>query len=364
MYIPLVDLAGSSTKEIDKKIASLLNAGDFVLGKQVEAFEKSFAEYLGKKFCIGVASGTDALFLSLLALGIGKGDEVIVPAATFIATANAVLYAGATPVFVDILSDHPTIDPSQVEDRISRRTKAIIPVHMQGFPADMKRIQHIAKKRRLVVIEDACQAHGSLYFGKKAGTLGTTAAFSFYPSKNLGAFGDAGAIVTSEKRLATKLYSMRHHGQRKKDVHTEIGYNSRLDTIQAAVLSEKLKGLDAMVAARREHAQLYTKLLQGLPIGLPKDIEGTEGNYYLYNIRVKKRDALLTFLRAKGVQCGIHYSRPLHLQPVYKFLKYKKGEFPNAEKYSKENLSLPMYPGLKETEIIYVVEQIKRFFGI
>jgi len=364
MKIPLVDLTPSTKKykkEITKKFKKILDANNFILGKEVEEFEKSFANYLDAQYCIGVATGTDALLLSIKALEIGEGDEVIVPSMTFIATALAVIHAGATPVLVDVTADTHLIDPTKVEAKITKKTKAIIPVHLYGHPCDMDTINKIAKKHKLFVIEDACQAHGSLYNKKCAGTLSDVAGFSFYPGKNLGAFGDAGAVVTSNKKIADKVFLLRNYGAKEKYVHYSIGYNSRMDSVQAAVLSVKLKGLDRLNKKRRAHARLYAKLMKDFPIELPIESENIQTNYHLYAIQVKKRDALMEYLKNNGVYCGIHYPLPLHLQPALAYLKYKKGDFPNAEKIASQTLSLPMYPEMTNLQIEYIAKKINNF---
>ena len=362
MKIPLVDLSGVSPKTYDV-LKELIKSSDFILGKDVEKFERSFADYIGAKYCIGVASGADALQLSLKALEIGEGDEVIIPAMTFMATASAVINVGATPVFADILPSFPLIDPSDIEKKITKKTKAIIPVHLHGFPCDMDKIKTIAKKYKLFIIEDACQAHGSLYKGNRPGNLGDIAAFSFYPSKNLGAFGDGGAITTSSKELTEKILLLRNQGAKEKYKHEVVGYNSRLDTIHAAVLHIKLKSLDKDNAKRREHARVYNTALKNLPLLLPQDFEDGEGNFHVYAIQVKERDKLLSYLHEKNIYAGIHYPIPLHLQPALKYLKYKKGDFPNAEYFAESELSLPMYPSLTEDQIIYICKQIKSFYS-
>ena len=366
MNIPLVDLTIKNKTErgnILKKIQQVITKSNFILGEEILSFEKEFAAYIGTKYCVGVASGTDALFLSLKALGIGEGDEVIVPAMTFMATASAVSHAGAKPVFVDISPSQPTIDASKIEKKITKRTKAIIPVHLYGYPSSMDKLEIIAKKYKLALIEDACQSHGSTFYGKKTGSIGDISAFSFYPSKNLGAFGDAGAITTSNKKLYETILSLRNHGQYGKNTHNLLGYNSRMDTIQAAVLSIKLQSLDKANKKRNKHAALYTKLLQDLPITLPTETENYTSNYHIYAIQTAKRNELMNYLNDKGISCGIHYSLPLHLQPAFTFLEYKKGDFPYAEALAEKTLSLPMYPELTQKQIKYIVKMIHTFFN-
>lgn len=368
MRIPFVDLTRQSRKIntlILYKIGEIIDNGSFILGKEVGQFEKKFAKYIGAKYCIGVASGTDALLLSLRALGIGKDDEVIVPAFTFIASVSPIILLGAKPILVDILPDKPTINYSKIENAITERTKAILSVHLYGYPCDMGKINKIAKKHNLFVIEDACQAHGSEYKNKKAGTFGDIAAFSFYPGKNLGAYGDAGAIVTSNRLLAEKVRMLRDHGQKKKYRHEIIGYNSRLDTINAAVLITKLSYLDEWNRRRKEIAKLYDKLLSDLQISFShknKDLMFTS-NYHLYVVQTARRDALYKYLKSKNIFCGIHYPIPLHLQPALKNLGYKRGLFPNSEKLANVCLSLPMFPKLTEKEIHFISIQIHKFFN-
>ncbi len=365
MRIPLVNLK-SPTREEQKKIyrsiSTVIKRANFVLGKDIELFEKHFAAYCDTKYCVGVGSGSDAILLSLKALEIGKGDEVIIPAMTFMSTASSIIYTGATPVFVDILPNVPLIDPAKIEAKITKRTKAIIPVHMHGYPCDMDVINRIAKKHKLFVIEDACQAHGSTYKKKLAGSLGDLAAFSFYPTKNLGAYGDAGAITTSNKKLYEKLMILRHHGQKEKNIHDILGYNSRLDTLQAVILDAKLPHLDNNNTKRRKHAALYTNLLKNLPIQFliePKDVQT---NYYVFGINVEKRDELAKFLKQKNIETGIYYPLALHLQPALIHMKHKSGDFPNAEYFGQTTLSLPMFPELTEKEIHYICKQIKLFY--
>ena len=362
MRIPLVDLTyfpkGQKGK-IFQEIKKIIKKGDYILGQDVENFENDFARFIGSKYCIGVASGTDALFLGLKALGIGKGDEVIIPAMTFMATASAVLHTGATPVFVDTLADSPLIDASKIENKITSKTKVIIPVHLHGYPCDMAAIKKISRKYKLYVLEDACQSHGVKVDGKYTGTIGDLAAFSFYPSKNLGTFGDAGAITTSNKKLAEKIYLLRNQGAHKKYFHVMVGYNSRLDTLHAAILRIKLHNLHKDNLLRRKHAQLYIKLLKKFPLSCPENLES---NFHTFSIRTKNREALVEYLKQKGVQTGIHYPVPLHLQKGLSFLNGKKGDYPNSEKFAEETLSLPMYSGLVKRQIVYVCTQIKNFY--
>lgn len=365
MSVPLVDLTKNSQIEKKKVLQALQNIiikGDFILGNEVTKFEKNFAEYIGTKYCVAVASGSDALLLSLKALGVGEGDEFIVPAMTFISTATSVIHAGATPVFVDISPDLPLIDPTKIEKKITKKTKVIIPVHMHGYPCAMDEINSIAKKHGFFVLEDACQAHGSVYKKKKAGSLGNIAAFSFYPSKNLGAYGDAGAITTSDKHLYEKLKMLRHHGQKEKSVHKILGYNSRMDSLQAAILNIKIKSLDKNNKKRRKSASLYSKLLRELPVKTYHELKDGQTNYYVFAIETEKRNKLLKFLKSKKIFCDVHYATPLHLHPALSFLRYKKGDFPNAERFSELSMSLPIFPELAEEKLRFVINKIYRFF--
>ena len=355
MKVPFLDISHQykdNKKDIVPAIEHVIRRGDFILGKDVELFEQEFAKFCGAKFAIGVNSGTDALFLSLLACGIGRGDEVIVPVFTFIATAFAVSYTGAKPVFVDIDARTYNIDPHRIESAITRKTKAIIPVHLFGYPAELCAIQKIASKRRIKIIEDACQAHGAIYKNKKVGTLGATGCFSFYPTKNLGGFGDGGIIVTNDEKTYKKLLLLRDCGRKKRYEHIIKGYNSRLDTLQAAVLRVKLKKLDAWNALRRRNASLYNSMFKGTD-GIITPYENIDSLhvYHQYAIRVKNRDKIMEFLKKNMVGSGVYYSLPLHMQPAYKDLSYKKSEFPVARKIAQDILSLPMYPELTREQI-------------
>ncbi len=367
--IPLVDLKAQYLNlkpQIDQAIQRVIDNTDFILGKEVELFEREFASFSETEYGIGVASGTEALHLSLLALGISSGDEVITAANTFVATVLGINYTGARPVLVDIDSDNYNLDVSFIENVITKRTKAIIPVHLFGQPADMDPIMEIAREHNLKVIEDACQAHGAKYKGKKVGSIGDVGCFSFYPGKNLGAYGDGGMVVTNDEKIAEKIRTLRNYGSRKKYYHEFKGFNSRLDTLQAAILRVKLKYLDEWNRKRIRNALLYSSLLKDIKeVITPQFREDLDSShvFHLYVVRVEKRDQLLDFLDKKGIRCGIHYPVPLHFQEAYKDLGYKQGDFPIAEKLSKEILSLPMYPELTEEEIIYVVESAKKFYA-
>jgi len=366
--IPLVDLRAQYLglkPEIDQAIQRVIDSTDFILGKEVELFEREFASFSETEYGIGVASGTEALHLSLLALGISSGDEVITAANTFVATVLAINYTGAQPVLVDINPDDYNLDASLIEKAITKRTKAIIPVHLFGQPADMDPIMEIAREHNLRIIEDACQAHGAKYKRKKVGSIGNVGCFSFYPGKNLGAYGDGGIVLTNDEKIAQKIRMLRNYGSRTKYYHEFKGFNSRLDTLQAAILRVKLKYLDQWNRKRIKNALLYNSLLKDIKevitLQFREDLDSSHV-FHLYVVRVEKRDQLLDFLGKKGIRCGIHYPVPLHFQEAYKDLGYKEGDFLIAEKLSKEILSLPMYPELPEEEIMYVVESVKEFY--
>ena len=364
--IPFVDVKRQYQflkQEIDLAVSRIFEQGNYILGKEVEEFEKAFAKYLKIKYCIGVSSGSAALRLGLRVLEVGPGDEVITQANTFISTILPILELGAKPVLVDIDPITYQIDPIRVEKAITKKTKVILPVHLYGIPTPMDKILKIAKKNNLKVFEDACQAHGSSFNGKKCGTLGSLAAFSFYPGKNLGAAGDGGALVTNNALLDKKIRAMRNIGQFEKYKHDIFGYNSRLDTIHAAVLLVKLKYLDDWNKKRRKIASLFNKNLSGLPVTLPPQLDSRYiVNYHLYVIRTKKRDALLRYLQENKIYAGIHYPIPIHLQKAVSNLNYKKGAFPITEIYSKEILSLPIFPEMTELEANYISDLIHKFY--
>jgi len=367
MKVPFLDLSGQYEeikKDFDAALSELIKRSDFILGKDVAAFEQDFAAYCKKRFAVGVNSGTDALFLGLKSLGIGPGDEVIVPAFTYIATSLAVDFTGATPVFADIKEDSYDIDPQKISAAITRKTKAIIPVHLYGHPADMQPILEIAKDSKLKVIEDTAQAHGAQYRMKDgswriAGGMGDIGCFSFYPTKNLGAFGDGGMVVTDDEEVYRRLLMLRDYGRRSRYEHVTLGYNSRLDTLQAAVLRAKLPHLDKWNELRRSNACLYNKLLKSAKgVITPKEAEGVKHVYHVYGVRVKNRDTVVKELLENGVGVLIHYPIPLHLQEVYRGLGFKKGDFPVAEKVSSEIFSMPMFPHLKEEQISFAAETL------
>jgi len=338
--------------EVLPKITYLLSESKFILGKELETFEKEFARYCQAEYCVGVSSGTAALFLGLKACGIGKGDEVITTTMTFTATAEAIIQLGAKPIFVDIEPNTMSIDVSQIEEVISKRTKAIIPVHLYGLPADIEKISKICKKYKLFLIEDASQAHGAKYKHKKTGSLGDVGCFSFMPAKNLGTYGDGGCIVTNHKRIYDKIRLWRNHGRVSKYNHYEIGYSERLDNVLAAVLSIKLKHLDKWNKRRNQIATLYNKLLDKDYITFIDIPKGRESSYYVYTISVKKnRDNIRHQLNKLGIPTGVYYPIPLHLQKAYEKLKYKKGDLPVAEQICSSIFSLPMHPFLKDSEV-------------
>jgi dTDP-4-amino-4,6-dideoxygalactose transaminase len=366
MKIPLVDLRRqylSIKTEINRAIEGVLNSGRFILGENVESFEREFASYLGVKHAIGVASGTDALVMALKALEVRRGDEIITVSFTFTSTVDSVVHNGGTPVFVDIDSESYTIDVRKLEHKITNKTKAIIPVHLYGNPCDMNPIIETAEKHGLYIVEDAAQAHGAEYNGRKVGSLGHIACFSFYPSKNLGAYGDAGMIVTNDPDIGDKIRMLREYGQKEKYRHELIGYNSRLDELQAAILRVKLKYLDAWNEKRRICAKLYNELLGDMHdlISLPIEVQGSKHVYHLYVIRTKQREELRHFLSVKGISTGIHYPIPVHKQPSYMNLMKDIPKLPITEQFSNEVLSLPIFPELTEDEIQFICNNIKKF---
>ncbi len=363
MQVPFLDLKAhhdSMRGELETAIREVMDSNAFAGGPFVAKFEQDFATFCGAADAIGVGNGTDALWLSLLALGIGAGDEVITVPMTFMATAEAISYSGAKPVFVDIDERTYTLDPDLLERAISPRTKAIIPVHLFGQAADMGAILEIAQRRGLPVIEDACQAHGAEYRGRKAGSLGTAGCFSFYPGKNLGALGEAGAVVTNNVELRNKIQMLRDHGQAKKYHHALIGWNARMDGIQGAALQVKLKHLDRANQARRANARFYDQHLAEVEeVILPREAEYARHVYHLYVVRVQNRDRVLQAMANRGIACGIHYPIPVHLQEAYRFLGHRKGSFPVAERCAEEFLSLPMYPELTTMQLDAVVHELK-----
>lgn len=366
MKIPLLDLKGqyrSIKSEIDETLRNVIERQDFILGEECRLFEDEVAHYCGSKYAVGVASGTDALILALKALDIGPGDEVITTSFTFFATAEAVSLVGAKPVFVDIEPKTYNIDPALLEKAITPRTKAIIPVHLYGQCADMDPIIAIARKRKLKIIEDTAQAIGATYKGRKAGSMGDIGTLSFFPSKNLGAFGDAGMIITNDKDVADKIRMLRVHGSAERYIHSEIGMNSRLDNLQAAVLRVKLKYLDSWLEARRGHANHYDANLKDLPLIFPYVPDHNTHTYHQYVLRVNSDlDKFMKFLVDNGIEARTYYPVPLHLQECYRHLGYKGGSLNESEQASKETLAIAVYPELTTEELDYVISRIKAFF--
>ncbi|WP_276567789.1 DegT/DnrJ/EryC1/StrS family aminotransferase [Peribacillus tepidiphilus] len=367
--IPMLDLTeqyANLKEEILTSLDQVMSKAHFILGENVKKLERDVAEYSNASHGIGVANGSDALNIALMACGVGPGDEVIVPSFTFFATAGAVARTGATPVFVDINPKTFNICPESIEKAITPKTKAIIPVHLYGQMADMDAIKAIADQHNLYIIEDAAQAIGAEYKGKKVGELGTLACYSFFPTKNLGAYGDAGMIITSDDELAEKCRVIRVHGSKPKYYHHILGYNSRLDEMQAAILNVKFPHLNDWSKQRKERAKTYTTLLKealGDQVVTPFEEEFNYHVYHQYTIRVERRDELQAFLKENGVSTMVYYPQPLHLQPVFSYLGYKEGDLPETEKAAKEAISLPMFPELKEEQQQYVVEKIKEFYS-
>ncbi len=365
--IPFVDLKSQYKfikPEINLAIKRVLDSTHFILGEEVEEFEKKFAKFCDTKYAVGVGSGLQALELGMRGLGIGEGDEVITPANSFIASSSAISATGAKPVLIDCDPKNFNIDPQLIEEKITEKTKAIMPVHLYGQPAEMDQIRKIAKKYNLFIIEDACQAHGANYKNKRVGSIGTCAAFSFYPGKNLGAYGDGGMITTNSESLANKVFKMRNYGQSKKYYHDFLGGNSRLDTIQAAVLLVKLKYIEKWNKARLKAAQTYNKMLKNLPLKTPEIPQDATHIFHLYVIKTPKRDELAKYLSSKGIATGQHYPIPIHLQKAYQDLGHKKGDFPITENLAQQILSLPMFPELTKTQIEYITSSIRSFFKI
>lgn len=346
--------------EIDAGLKRVFEAGNFIMGKEAKDFENEFSSYCEAKYGVGVNSGTDALYLALAALDIQEGDEVILPTFTFIATALCVSYGGAKPVFVDIEPDTYNIDPKALKKALTKKTKAIIPVHIYGQPANMDEILAFAKEHKLKVIEDAAQAHGARYKGKRVGSMGDVACFSFYPTKGLGAFGDGGMIVTSDEKIYKNSLMLRDYGREGRYEHKIKGYNSRLDTVQAVILSAKLKRLDQWNEMRAKMADLYREELKGIKgITTPVAKPDRTHVYQTFAVRIKGRDKILDALKSKNIGALIHYPIPLHLQEAYKELRHKKGDFPVAESVSSEILSIPMFPHISKEQVQYVASTLK-----
>lgn len=367
MKVPIMNIGfqyEQLKENIDKIMGEIVRSSRFILGEETKKFEQEICDYCNTKYAIGVGSGTDALILSLTASGIGAGDEVITSPFTFVATAEAISRVGAKPVFVDIDPRTYNINPAKIEEAITPDTKAIIPVHLYGNPCDMDSILKITGAYKLKVIEDAAQAIGTTYDKRKIGSFGNAGCISFYPGKNLGAFGDGGMVITNEEDIAKKIRLLRAHGTTSKYHHSIIGFNSRLDNIQAAILSIKLRKLDEWTEKRRELANRYNSAFKDI-VAIPAEENRGKHVYHLYVIRAKKeedRDGLLNFLKENGVESRVYYPLPLHLQECYKGLGCKKGDFPESEKVAGETLALPIFPELKKEEQDFVIETVKKYF--
>ena len=364
--IPLMDLKAQTRAlkaEILEKFSATLDNTSFCLGPDVEAFEREFAAYCGSAHGVALNSGTSALHLALLALGIGPGDEVVTTPYTFVATAWAISYCGAQPVFADVDPDTFLLDPAAAEKAITPRTRAILPVHLYGQPADLDALLDLARRKGLPLVEDAAQAHGALYKGKKAGSLGAIAAFSFYPSKNLGACGEGGLALTGDAALAAKMRALREHGSVKRYYHDTVGFNYRMEGLQACALRVKLPHLDKWNARRQQLARLYDSLLENGPVRLPRTAPDRSHVYHLYVVRHPRRDALAAHLKARGIGTGFHYPLPLHLQKAYAHLKLEEGRFPRSEQAARECISLPLYPELSDEQVRTVAAAVREFRG-
>ena len=363
--VPYLDLKAQLRPlraEIDAAIARTIDNCSFCLGADVAQFEKDFAKYIGVEHCVAFNSGTSALHIAMLLLGIGPGDEVITTPTTFVATSWAISYVNAKPVYVDVEDATFNLDPKLIEKAITPRTKAVMPVHLYGQPFDIDPILAICRKHNLPLVEDAAQSHGAKYKGKIVGAFGAISCFSFYPGKNLGACGEGGALVTNSAAYAARARSLREHGSTVRYYHDEVGFNYRMEGIQGAVLGVKLKHLDAWTAGRRRVAKRYAELLAGTPLQLPTEASYAESAWHLYVVRHPRRDDLKKYLEANGIGCALHYPLPLHLQKCYAHLGCKAGDFPVAEKAARECLSLPIFPELTDAQIQRVAEVIKEFF--
>lgn len=362
--IPLVDLKAqyqSIKAEIDAAISEVVESCQFILGPKVEAFEADFAKHCDAKFAFGINSGTSALHLALLAAGVGPGDEVITVSYTFVATVAAVLYTGAAPVLVDIDPLTCNIDVTKIEAAITQRTKAIMPVHLYGTCADMDPILEIARRHNLIVIEDAAQAHGAEYKGRRAGSMGELACFSFYPGKNLGAYGEGGAVVTNDEKYIDVIRQLRDQGQSAKYQHERVGYNYRMEALQGAVLGVKLKHLDDWTAARREHAAVYSRELADADVRLLAETDDCKSVYHVFPLFTERREQLREHLHANGISTGIHYPIPVHMQPGFNNLGYAEGDLPETERVCREVMSLPMYPELPSETVMQIVDSVRQF---
>jgi dTDP-4-amino-4,6-dideoxygalactose transaminase len=367
MNVPFVDLKQqyqALREEVLAAVDKVFDSTQFVLGREVAAFEEEFADYIGTKHAIAVNTGTSALHLSLLAAGVGPGDEVITVPCTFVATAAAVVYTGAVPVFIDVDPITYTMDPAQIEAAMTARTRAILPVHLYGHPAEMDAIREIANIHGLVVIEDACQAHGAEYQGRRCGSMGDLGCFSFYPGQNLGACGEGGMVTTDSPEFARTIRMLRDWGAEKKYQHVLKGFNYRMEGVQGAILRVKLRYLEAWTEARRAHAAVYNRLLAHTDLLLPTETRGSRHVYHVYAVLSENREELMRSLHANGIQTDIHYRIPVHLLPAYSDLNYSVGDFPEAERIAAQELSLPMFPELTEEQIETVAEAVSTFEGI
>ena len=366
IQIPVEDVTRQYPRikdEVEAAIAEILPTGKYVLGPNLNAFEQEFAAYCQTKYCLGISNGTEALHLALAACGVGPGDEVITVPNTYIATVFAISYVGATPVFVDVDPVTFNIDVSQIESRITPHTKAVLPVHLYGHMVDMDPLLEIARQHNLWVIEDAAHAHGALYRGQRAGSLGHVGCFSFYPRKVMGCYGDGGAVTTNDDELYDRIKVLRYMGQHEKYLHERIGFQQRLDELQAAILRVKLRYLDRWIEERHRWADLYTELLAGLPLITPAEVGDAWHVYYQYTIRAPHRDELMAFLAERGIGSQNMYPLQVPYQPAYQHLGYKEGDFPVADAHVKEILCLPMFPELTEAEVRKVAGAIREFFG-
>jgi dTDP-4-amino-4,6-dideoxygalactose transaminase len=364
VQVPLGDLKAQYALLKDEILVSLNEVAEstaYVLGPKVASFEKDFAAYAGTKHCVGVNSGTSALHLALICAGVGAGDEVISVPMTFIATSWAISYAGATPVYVDVDPDTATMDASQVEKQITRRTKALLPVHLYGQAADMEPLLDVSRRHGIPIVEDVAQAHGATYRGRKVGTMGQTGCFSFYPGKNLGAYGEAGAVVTDDDAIAARMRRLRDHAQAQRYHHDEIGFNYRMDGFQGAVLGIKLKHLEGWTNSRIELAEKYLSMLSDLPVELPVRREDRRHVWHLFVARHPKRDRIREELEKRGIQTGLHYPIPLHLQKAYQHLGYRQGDFPVSERIGRECFTLPLFPEMtaeQQAAVVAALEEV------